>query len=115
MKAQSRLKSSAQPLERSFILPLSEPSLKELHTRRAPLGLSTHKAQTSWFQEALCPFMPGCWKISKANCLLLCMFAALLASVLLRLIAAVRLLLLAFNPDKGCGLPSTLQETVQHT
>ena len=61
------------------------------------------------------PFVARGWKTSKANRLSLCMFAALLASVLLRLIAAVRLLLLAFNHDKGCGLPSTLQETVQHT
>ena len=60
------------------------------------------------------PFVARGWETSKANRLSLCMFAVLLASVLLQLIAAVRLLLLAFNHDKDCGLPRTLQETVQN-
>ena len=55
------------------------------------------------------PFVARGWKTSKSNCLSLCMFAALLASVLLQLIAAVRLPLLA----KGCGLPSTLMATAR--
>ena len=72
MKAQSRLKSSAQPLERSFILPLVRTFIEGTsHTPCATwLEHTRHKPHASqWL-----------WKTSKANRMSICMFAALPAT-----------------------------------